>query len=120
MIALNVRSWRADSTCTRILLNYNFLFFLSIGHGRGVDLPVIVHVAGLGIARNNDPTALFSYDLSITDFNPKEGGFGGGKHTVKFLNFQIAERFAVINLKSNKEAKPEGILSKRGKYNSKQ
>ena len=105
MIALTVHSWRAESTCTRILLHYNLFFFLSIGQGRGVDLPVIVHVAGLGIARNDDPTALFSYDLSITDFNPKEGSFGGGKHTVNFLNFQIAESFVVINLKFKQRGK---------------
>ena len=61
-----------------------------------------MHVAGLGVARNNDPAALFTYDLSITDFNPKQGSYGG-KHNTVFVLITTYEpvREKTNNLGSN-------------------
>ena len=57
---------------------YKFLLF-STGVGSGENLPVIVNVHGLGIARDKNPEdpAVFSFITAITDFEPKEGGYGG-------------------------------------------
>ena len=46
--------------------------------------------------------------------------FGRNLNTVKFLNFRMPENFAVAILNLRKEAKHQGISSKRWKWNSKQ